>query len=114
MSALFALVATVLTSFLPILNKRILHDARPAMVAWVTNAASLPIEASGTLLLTQCSITSLHAGVPFSCAVEVPHVDGIFVAAPLASAALTWAATRPSPMALAKDRASLWSPRLTF
>ena len=33
MAALFALVATVLTSFLPILNKRILHDARPAQVA---------------------------------------------------------------------------------
>lgn len=33
MAALFALVATVLTSFLPILNKRILRDARPALVA---------------------------------------------------------------------------------
>jgi hypothetical protein len=33
MSALFALVATVLTSLLPILNKRILRDASPALVA---------------------------------------------------------------------------------
>jgi hypothetical protein len=29
-------------------------DARPALVAWITNAASLPILAVGTLLLTQC------------------------------------------------------------
>jgi drug/metabolite transporter (DMT)-like permease len=114
MSTLFALVATVLTSFLPILNKRILRDAHPTMVAWVTNAASLPIEASGTLLLTQCSITSLHGDVPFSCTVEVPHVDGIFVAALLASVALNWAATLLSTMALDKANASLVSPLLTF
>jgi uncharacterized membrane protein len=113
-SALFALVATVLTSFLPILNKRILRDARPALVAWVTNAASLPILATGTLLLTQCSITSLHGGVPFSCTVQVPHVDGIFVAALLASVALNWAATLLSTMALDKADASLVSPLLTF
>jgi drug/metabolite transporter (DMT)-like permease len=113
-SALFALVATVLTSFLPILNKRILRDARPAMVAWVTNAASLPILATGTLLLTQCSITSLHGGISFSCTVEVPHVDGIFVAALLASVALNWAATLLSTMALDKANASLVSPLLTF
>jgi len=35
MAALLALVATILTSFLPILNKRLLQDARPALVAWV-------------------------------------------------------------------------------
>ena len=61
-SALFALIATILTSFLPILNKQLLRDARPALVAWITNAASLPILAAGTLLLTQCSLTS-HQGV---------------------------------------------------
>jgi uncharacterized membrane protein len=47
MAVLFALIATLLTSFLPIFNKRLLHDARPALVAWVTNAASLPILAVG-------------------------------------------------------------------
>ena len=114
MSTLFALVATVLTSWLPILNKRILRDTRPALVAWVTNAASLPILAVGVLLLTQCSIPSLHGGIPLSCAVQVPHVDGIFVAALLASAALNWAATLLSTIALDKSDASLVSPLLTF
>ncbi len=114
MAALLALVATILTSFLPILNKRILRDARPALVAWITNAASLPILAVGTLLLTQCSITSVHRGVPFSCTAQVPHVDGIFVAALLVSVVLNWAATLLSTMALEKADASLVSPLLTF
>ncbi len=33
MPALFALVTSVLTSFLPILNKQFLRDACPALVA---------------------------------------------------------------------------------
>ena len=101
MSALFALVATVLTSFLPILNKYLLHDTRPALVAWITNAASLPILALGTLFLTQCSIT-WRGGLLLSCAAQVPHVDGLFVTALLASAALNWAATWLSTVALSK------------
>lgn len=113
MSALLALVATVLTSFLPILNKRILRDARPALVAWITNAASLPILATGTLLLTQCSLT-WHAGLSFSCAAQVPQVDGIFVVALLISVVLNWAATVLSTLALKKADASLVSPLLTF
>ena len=108
MATLFALVATVLTSFLPILNKHILRDARPPLVAWAINAASLPILAAGTLLLTQCSITSL------SCTTHVPHIDGIFVAALLVSVACNWAATLLSTSALAKADASLVSPLLTF
>ena len=92
MATLFALVATVLTSFLPILNKHILRDARPPLVAWAINAASLPILAAGTLLLTQCSITSL------SCTTHVPHIDGIFVAALLISVACNWAATLLLPL----------------
>jgi transporter family protein len=113
MSALLALVATVLTSFLPILNKRILRDARPAMVAWIINAASLPILIVGTLLLTQCSIT-LASGMLFSCTTHIPHVDGIFVMAVLASVSLNWAATLLSTYALAKADASLVSPLFTF
>jgi hypothetical protein len=50
MAALLALVATTLTSLLPILNKHLLRDARPALVAWVVNAASLPILLAGTHL----------------------------------------------------------------
>ncbi len=114
MSAFLALIATILTSFLPILNKHLLRDARPALVAWITNAASLPILAAATLLLTQCSITSLHGSIPFSCTAQTPHVDVIFVAALLASALLNWGATVLSTIALAQADASLVSPLLTF
>ena len=113
MAALFALVATVLTSFLPILNKRLLRDARPALVAWITNAASLLPLALGTLLLTQCSVTR-RGGFPLSCAAHLPHVDGVFVVALLASAVLNWSATLLSTVALSKADASLVSPLLTF
>lgn len=108
MSTFFALVATFLTSFLPILNKRILRDARPALVAWAINAASLPILAVGTLLLTQCSLTTI------SCVIQLPRVDTIFVVALLASVVLNWIATLLSTIALEKTDASLASPLLTF
>lgn len=114
MSAVLALVATVLTSFLPILNKRLLRDTRPALVAWIINTASLLILALGTLLLTQCSISSLPGRAAFSCTAHVPRIDGIFVVALLASVALNWAATLLSTHALAKADASLVSPLLTF
>jgi len=114
MSALLALAATILTSFLPILNKRLLRDARPALVAWVVNAASLPILLAGTLLLTQCSVTSWHGSIPFSCTARLPHADGVFAAALVASALLNWAATLLSTLALARADASLVSPLLTF
>jgi uncharacterized membrane protein len=108
MSLFLALVATFLTSFLPILNKQILRDARPALVAWTINAASLPLLALGTFVLTQCAFT------PPSCTVQLPHVDSIFVVALLASVALNWAATLLSTVALGKADASLVSPLLTF
>lgn len=108
MATLFALVATFLTSFLPILNKRLLRNARPALVAWAINAASLPILAGGTLLLTQCSLTER------SCSAQLPHIDPIFVVALLASVVLNWAATLLSTVALSQADASLVSPLLTF
>ena len=114
MAALLALVATVLTSLLPILNKRLLRDARPALVAWVTNAASLPILLAGTLLLTQCPVPSLDGSIAFSCSPGLPRVDGIFVAALGASALLNWAATLLATFALARSDASLVSPLLTL
>lgn len=114
MSTLFALLATMLTSFLPILNKQLLRDARPALVAWAINAASLPILAAGTLLLTQCAFLPGRAGLPFSCTAHMPQADGLFIAALLASVALNWAATLLSTHALAKADASLVSPLLTF
>src|SRR5260221_2078933 len=113
MAALLALVATLLTSFLPILNKHLLRDARPALVAWITNAASLPILALGTWLFTQCSVTE-PGGLSLSCAIHLPEGDAIFVGAVLASALLNWAATLLSTVALEKADASLVSPLLTF
>jgi drug/metabolite transporter (DMT)-like permease len=114
MSAVLALVATILTSFLPILNKHLLRDARPALVAWIINAASLPLLALGTLLLTQCSLSALPGQSSLSCTLRVPHVDAIFIVALLASAALNWVATLLSTKALAQADASLVSPLLTF
>ncbi len=114
MYALLALSATILTSLLPILNKRILRDTRPALVAWAINACSLPILAIGTLLLTQCRFTPLHNDGPFSCTMPLPHIDVIFLAALLASVVLNWAATLLSTYALAKADASLVSPLLSF
>ena len=113
MSVLFALLATVLTSFLPIANKRLLRDAQPALVAWITNAASLPLLGVGTLLLTQCSLRG-PGGVELACTVHLPQVDGVFVVAVLISVVLNWAATLLSTTALAKADASLVSPLLTF
>jgi uncharacterized membrane protein len=108
MYALLALVATVFTSFLPILNKRLLRDARPALVAWAINTFSLPILALGTFLFTQCRLT------PFSCTTRLPHVDALFLIALLASVVLNWGATLLSTYALAQADASLVSPLLTF
>src|SRR6266851_244272 len=102
MAAFLALIATVLTSFLPVLNKHLLHDTRPALVAWITNAASLPIVALGALLLTQCSVSPGHNAIPLSCTEHLPQLDGIFVVALLASVALNVAATLLSTYALSK------------
>jgi len=108
MYALLALVTTVLTSLLPIFNKQILRDAPPALVAWAVNAFSLPLLALGTVLLTQCRFT------PFSCTLQLPRLDSIFIIALLASVALNWGATLLSTYALEKADASLVSPLLTF
>ena len=113
MAALLALVATILTSLLPIVNKRLLRDASPAVVAWATNAASLPWLAAGTLLLTQCSLTDL-GGHLIACSASVPQIDSVFVIALLTSALLNWAATLLSTVALAQADAGLVSPLLTF
>ncbi len=114
MSALFALIAAVLTSFLPICNKALLRDARPTMVAWIINAASLPLLALGTLALTQCTLSGPLEHLTVECWWHPPQLDGIFVVALLASALLNWAATLLSTSALALADASLVSPLLTF
>src|SRR6266581_158066 len=114
MYALLALLATILTSFLPILSKFLLRDTRPSQVAWAINAASLPLLAVGTLFLTQCSIMNHLGGATVSCTTNLPRVDGIFLLALLGSAVLNGIATLLSTVALAKADASLVSPLLTF
>src|SRR3989440_9089610 len=114
MYVLLALLATALTSFLPILSKFLLRDMRPAQVAWAINAASLPLLAVGTLLLTQCKIMNHQGFAAVSCTTNLPNVDAIFLLALLSSAVLNWMATLLSTVALAKADASLVSPLLTF
>ena len=114
MATFFALMATFLTSWLPILNKRLLQDAHPSLVAWAVNAASLPILAGGTFLVTQCTFRAGVGGPPVTCTAHLPQMDGVFLAALLASAVLNWAATLLATSALAQADASLVSPLLTF
>src|SRR5262249_38738816 len=111
MYALLALVATALTSLLPILYKRLLRDASPARVAWAVNAASLPLLAMGTLLLTQCYWAAPRG---LACSVQMLHVEGVFLAALVGSAVLNWGATLFSTWSLATADASLVAPLLTL
>src|SRR3989442_1132490 len=74
----------------------------------------LPLLGAGTLLLTQCSITPLRGSLSLACSVHIPRIDGLFVAALLASTFFNWAATLLSTLALARADASLVSPLLTF
>src|SRR5438270_724136 len=112
MWAVLALSATVLTSILPILNKLLLRDARPALVAWAINAASLPLLAMGTLFFTECTIETDRLSL--SCSAHWPQIDAVFVAALLGSALLNWAASLLSSHALYRADASLVTPLLTF
>ncbi|GAC1342190.1 MAG: hypothetical protein NVSMB27_00730 [Ktedonobacteraceae bacterium] len=114
MWAVLALTATILTSILPILNKQMLRDARPALVAWAINAVSLPLLALGTLFLTQCTIEGLPGSLSLSCTAHWPQIDLVFIAALLGSAILNWAATLLSTHALSRADASLVTPLLTF
>ncbi len=111
MWAALALVATVLTSFLPICNKRLLREAAPPVVAWAVNAASLPLLAAGTQFFTQCT---LQVPLSVSCVWRWPQVDMIFVIALISSSLLNWAATLISTYALDQADASLVTPLLTF
>jgi drug/metabolite transporter (DMT)-like permease len=112
MWTVLAITATILTSMLPILNKQLLRDARPALVAWAINAASLPLLALGTIFLTQCTFEADRLSL--SCTVQLPQIDAVFVAALLGSALLNWAATLLSTHALSRADASLATPLLTF
>lgn len=93
----FALAAALLTSFLPIINKRLMRDTQAPVVAWSFNALSLPLLAAGTLVETR-----------------LPAIDATFVVTVAVSGAINWLATLASMRALDLADASLVTPLLTF
>src|SRR5262249_12580467 len=78
---------------------------------WAVNAASLPLLAMGTLLLTQCYWAAPRG---LACSVQMLHVEGVFLAALVGSAVLNWGATLFSTWSLATADASLVAPLLTL
>jgi uncharacterized membrane protein len=97
MWALYALTAALLTSFLPIITKRILARADVAVVAWVPNALSLPLLLAATLIL-----------------IGWPRVDGLFAVGIVASGVLNLVATLAATRALQLADASVATPFLSF
>ncbi len=97
MWAVNALIAASLTSFLPIINKRLLKDVQVPVVAWTFNALSLPLLIAAALLLVGSST-----------------VDSTFYAAVAASSMLNLGATLMSTQSLKLADASLVTPLLTF
>jgi transporter family protein len=98
MWAFLALGAAVLTSFNPILYKRILKDAEPIIVVWGVALLSLPLLVFFTLTPTP----------------RLPTVDRLFVFGVLGSAGLNVVAHLASTKALKLADASLVTPLLIF
>jgi uncharacterized membrane protein len=92
-----ALDTALLTSFLPIINKRLLADTDVSAVAWGVNAFSLPL-----LLLASVLVA------------PTPTVDRTFWFGIVASGILNLLATLISTQALKLGDASLVTPFLTF
>jgi len=95
---IFALGAALLTSFNPILYKRMLGEAGPIIVVWGVIGLALPLLALMTFLL----------------APTLPQVDTLFVLACFGSAAMNALAHVASAQALKRADASLVTPLLTF
>lgn len=93
-----ALGAAFLTSFNPILYKRILQDAEPIIVVWGVTLLALPLLGLFTLALTP----------------QFPHLDGLFIFSMLSAAGLNVVAHVASTKALKLADASLVTPLLTF
>jgi transporter family protein len=98
MWAFLALGAAVLTSFNPILYKRLLKDAEPIVVVWGVTLLSLPLLVLFTLTPTP----------------RLPIVDRLFVFGVLGSAGLNVVAQLASTKALKLADASLVTPLLIF
>src|SRR5574341_918727 len=93
-----ALGAALLTSFNPILYKRILQDAEPLVVVWGVTLLALPLLGLFTLALTS----------------EYPRIDGLFVLSVLGAAGLNVVAHLASTKALKLADVSLVPPLLAF
>lgn len=93
----FALVAALLTSILPVINKRLLADTPVTVVAWGVNAFSLPLLGLASIVL-----------------LPIPTVDEVFWLGIAGSALLNLVATLISTQALKLGDASLVTPFLTF
>lgn len=93
-----ALGAALLTSFNPILYKRILQDAEPLVVVWGVTLLALPLLGLFTLALTS----------------EYPRIDGLFVLSVSGAAGLNVMAHLASTKALKLADVSLVTPLLTF
>lgn len=98
MWAFLAFGAAVLTSFNPILYKRMLKDADPIVVVWGVTLLSIPLLGLFTLAL----------------APRLPTVDGLFLIGVLGSAVLNVIAHLASTRALKLADASLVTPLLIF
>jgi drug/metabolite transporter (DMT)-like permease len=98
MWVLLALGAAVLTSFNPILYKRMLKDADSTTVVWGVTLLSLPLLGLFTFVLTP----------------QLPNVDWLFGLGILGSAGLNIVAQLASTRALKLADASLITPLLIF
>lgn len=98
MWALFALGAAFLTSFNPILYKRMLKNANATVIVWGVTLLSLPLLGLLTLALTRTP----------------PDVDTLFALGVLGSAVLNVVAHLASTQSLKLADASLVIPLLTF
>lgn len=98
MWAFLALGAAMLTSFNPILYKRMLKDAEPILVVWGSTFLSLPLLGLFT----------------FALASQIPTLDWLFVVGVIGSASLNVIAHLASTRALKLADASLVTPLLIF
>ena len=96
--AFLALSAAVLTSFNPILYKRILKDTDPIIVVWGVMLLALPLLGVFTFVTTP----------------HLPGWDGLFIVGVLGSAVLNAIAHLASTRALKMADASLVTPLLIF
>src|SRR3990172_4506012 len=98
MGVALALGTALLTSFNPILYKRILRDAEPLVVVWGVTLLALPLLGLFTLALTP----------------QFPRLDGLFLFSVLGSAGLNVVAHLALTKALKLEDASLVTPLMIF